>query len=612
MQCECHDERMLSVFKPVTIQTKLFISYSSFILCILLLFIISFYLYIAETLETRASESLYQLSGYISSQADAELKSMNSLSQKIIFSQPLLSTFYSDIYTLSSDSIYGQRKFNELTYSITGPQFPVYQINMYRTNGNFASIGFKTDFTKLSGSEIKSIPWWGDVMRLNGTRYITVPRKDGFGASNRPVISLCRSFAESYGQTPDSIIEIQQDYKKFENLITNALGSSGHQKVYILDSGGAVIYPPDGAADDNMVRMYLDTIKQNGSANDMSKVNRPETENKQIFAYTRSEFSGWIVIVSELESDMLAPVQKFRNNILLGSIAILIITLVISYFVSRGLSTPIRKLHRTIKGLSLHSLPEKALSHTNTGIIELEDLNLSFEEMCRKLKSSLEETVLSRSHEMYARLLALQSQMNPHFLYNIITVISIMAEEDDSPRIVKSCRDLSNMLRYITSDYTLSVTLREELEHTLNFLNLMKVRYGSDLNFSVNIPESMMDIRLPKLVVQPLVENCTKYAFHVDPPWNIEINGRQDAAGWEISIGDNGEGFDEAWMKSALERLSSLKHGNNALGLKIDGMGLVNIYARLGLIYGENSIFKLQNKADGGAMVTIGALHSSR
>lgn len=598
--------------KPVTIQTKLFVSYSSFILCIILLFMIFFYFYIAATLETRSSEALYQLSGYISSQTDAELKSMNSLSQKIIFSQPLLSTFYSDIYALSPESIYGQRKYNELVYSITGPQFPVHQINMYQINGNFASIGFRTDFTKLAGNQMDSIPWLGEVLRLNGTRYITVPHQNGSGASDRPVISLCRSFAENYGKAPDSVIEIQQDYKKFESLITNALGSSGHQKAYIVNPEGAMIYPFSGTPDDAAIRMYLDVITKNANEDNVSEINRLETENRQIFAYTRSEFSGWIVIVSELESDMLEPVRKFRNNILLGSVAILMITLVISYFVSRGLSTPIRKLHKSIGRLSLHSLPEEALSHSNTGIIELEDLNLSFEEMCGKLKSSLEEAVLSRSHEMYARLLALQSQMNPHFLYNIITVISIMAEEDNSPRIVKSCSDLSNMLRYITSDHMLSVTLREELEHTLNFLNLMKIRYGNELNFLVNIPESMMEIELPKLVIQPLVENCTKYAFNVDPPWNIEINGRHDSTGWEISIGDNGDGFDEAWLRSTLERLAALRYDNNTLGLKIDGMGLVNIYTRLILIYGENAVFKLQNKTAGGAVVTIGALYSSR
>jgi two-component system, sensor histidine kinase YesM len=225
--------------------------------------------------------------------------------------------------------------------------------------------------------------------------------------------------------------------------------------------------------------------------------------------------------------------------------------------------------------------------------------------MRQRLKNSLEETVISRSHEVHSLMLSLQSQMNPHFLYNTISVISVMAEEDGKVNIVKACEDLSNMLRYISSESSEPVLLSLELEHTLSFMNLMKLRYADDLSFSLNIPENMHTIKIPKLVIQPLVENCTKYAINVDPPWKTEITGIVSSNQWEIIVQDNGTGFNEAWLDSVKKRFE-LINIYNMPELKLNGMGLANIFIRLKLLYGKDAIFELYNHPDGGAIVKIG------
>lgn len=603
------------MFKRKTIQSKLFITYSAFILAIITAFIAFYYIYTARAIESKASDALYQLSGYIMSQLDGELQNMNSLSDKILFSQPLRELFYSDMYDLKKNAgnIYSQRKFNEILYSITGPQVPVRQINMIQLNGNLAGLGSNNTFAILPPGEVDNLPWLSDILKLDGYKFITVPHKDSAGPFAMDVISLDRAFAEEYGRKPDSIIEVQQDCKVFSDIVIQALNTPNvkkviTQKVYVYNRNGKLIYPLQNVLDVEpaSIEAYWGEIKRNRNGMHTFTLGNAAGGSRTILAFTSSGFSGWTVAVAESESVMLTPVLEFRNKTILASAGILLFSLILSYIVARGLTLPIKKIHRSIKSLSLETITGKEGAHAGGGINEFEDLNRSFSEMCKRLKSSLEEAVSARSHEIQAQMLALQSQMNPHFLYNTITVISIMAESEGNERVVKACMELSNMLRYISTGSEGHVTIYQELEHTVNYLNLMKNRFQDKLDFHLDIPKGMMAITVPKLVVQPLVENCTKYAINMDPPWEIDIRGRVEMGMWEITVQDNGQGFELKWLEETREKLKMMASSESLPGLKLDGMGLTNIYLRLKLMYGERAIFNLVNRPEGGAAVTIG------
>jgi two-component system, sensor histidine kinase YesM len=484
---------------------------------------------------------------------------------------------------------------------------------MIQLNGKFAGLGSNNTFMTLPPGDVDKLPWLDEIIKLNGAKFITVPHKDSTASYARNVISLDRAFADEYGRKPDSIIEVQQDYKVFTDIVAQALNTPDvkkviTQKVYIYSQDGELIFPlenpPD--VDNGAIQTYWNEIGRNREGMHTFAVGNAAGGSRMILAYTGSGFSGWTVAVAESESVMLAPVLAFRNRTMLASAGILLISLVLSYFVARGLTIPIKKIHRNIKSLRLETITGKEVAQAGGGINEFEDLNRSFSEMCTRLKSSLEEAVSARSHEIQAQMLALQSQMNPHFLYNTITVISIMAESEGNENVVKACMELSNMLRYISSGSEGCVTVGQELEHTENYLNLMKNRYQNKLDFHLDISECMLAIPVPKLVVQPLVENCTKYAINMDPPWRIDICGRIHMGVWEITVHDNGQGFDWKWLEETGEKLKTITSSEALPGLKLDGMGLKNIYLRLKLMYGDKAVFRLENKPGGGAAVTIG------
>ncbi len=600
------------MLKPRSIQSKLFFSYSTLIVSIIAMFVISFYILTGIQLEKSTSESLHQLSSNISAQLDTELENMNSLSLKVLFSDPIKDLFFSNLYDESNINIQGQREFNSIMYSITGPQFPVYQINMFQLNGNFVGIGNKSMFAKISKAVLESNPWINESIRLDGNRLITIPHKDSWIPSDKTVVSLFRAFSHNWGEPVNSILEIQYDFNKLKDIVdasylSAGINSDSSKKVLIFDSSGKTIFPfTQDPQINSEEKFYWDSIKINDMDTPTFTVKNPLTRDVEIVAYTLSDFSNWTVLVAEPEKLLMMSVAKFRNTVLLAGIGIILITLLISYSVSKGLTDPIKKIHKSIKNLSLQALPTKAPLQHDSGINELEELNLSFQEMCKNLTSSLEAVVASRSHEIQAHMLALQSQMNPHFLYNTLSVIGIMAENGNTQNIVKMCEDLSDMLRYISTDNSMPVTMKQELEYTQSFVNLMKHRYGEFLNIEINLPESLLAIPVPRLIIEPLVENCTKYGVNVVPPWNIVVEGKQLENRWTVTVKDNGQGFDEENLKAIHDKLSSINPNTDLPKLKLDGMGLLNIYIRLKLLYGDQTQFEVGNAPDGGAFVTIG------
>ncbi len=223
----------------------------------------------------------------------------------------------------------------------------------------------------------------------------------------------------------------------------------------------------------------------------------------------------------------------------------------------------------------------------NNTLNEIEHLNRTFNAMHQKLSISLNELLIAKSEEMNAKLLAMQSQMNPHFLYNNLANISVMAEEGMNKEIVAMCHDVSYMLRYISTDSKNGVALRYEIEFANKYLNCMKIRYEDNLKFEIIIEDDMMDIIVPKLLIQPILENSIKHGLNSPPPWNISVHGYLDNEKWYLEITDSGLGFDPILIDRFKDLMDRPNNPANLPDLHIGGMGLINICTRLKLMYRE-------------------------
>lgn len=596
------------MLKAKTIQSNLFFSYSTLIACIVFVFIMSYNKYTSYTIEKNSSESIQQVSNYISSQLDSMLENMDRISMEVLFSDSIQDNFFQDISSADSSAfLYNQRELYKILYSILGPWIPpVRQINLFNLSGRFIGIGSSSASYTFPASKMDETPWIKHVLTENGKKFIILPHKDDWGSQNATVISLARVFSNTYELNKLAVVEVQQNYDVISDIIFKSIGQGiSDKKVYVFDADGKIVYPYE-SSDNNLVGIYWNAIKDSGNTSIIKVIENPYAHNKEILTYTCSDYSKWTVALVESEKQLLQPVISFRNKLFFLGILVLFLTLLVSLLVAKGLTRPIKQIHKSLKALNLETLTPLVQPKYHSGFNELEELNMSFHDMCERLKLSLAEVVSTRSHEIQARMLALQSKMNPHFLYNTITTISIIAEQNRQDDIVKICEDLSAMLRYILSDKSSNLTLNDEIDYTVSYLNLMKKRYGEYLNYQLNMPACMMDINLPKLIIQPLVENCIKHGINVSPPWTITIEGSLNKEIWQVSVRDNGIGFSESKLTSIKNILLNTDISKPIASSNLDGIGLANIYARLKLLYGENAIFRVSNHPDGGAVIVIG------
>ena len=158
--------------------------------------------------------------------------------------------------------------------------------------------------------------------------------------------------------------------------------------------------------------------------------------------------------------------------------------------------------------------------------------------------------------EMKAYMAALQSQMNPHFLYNMLSAIAESADEDDSPRTVRMCEKLSSMLRYM-ADYTSEqVSLEEDIANMRDYLDLMKVRYEEHFSYEIETCEDLRDLRVPRMTLQPLVENCFQHGFkNKRPPWRIGVRFVCENGAWSIEVRDNGCGVSAGEIEGIYQKI---------------------------------------------------------
>ncbi len=222
--------------------------------------------------------------------------------------------------------------------------------------------------------------------------------------------------------------------------------------------------------------------------------------------------------------------------------------------------------------------------------------------MLRRLDASI-------SMEIQAHMRALQSQMNPHFLFNMLSVIIESSEEHGDGRTVAMCMKLSSMLRYVADFNRDQASLTDELQHARNYLDLMRDRYESLFTYDIVAEGALENILVPKMIIQPLAENCFTHGFRdCRPPWHICIRVSAFEGQWTLSVEDNGVGVTEETVAQIREKVETYRSdvATNYKNLRLGGMGLVNTLLRLSLLKSDRIEFSIGNSPERGTVIRIG------
>ena len=150
------------------------------------------------------------------------------------------------------------------------------------------------------------------------------------------------------------------------------------------------------------------------------------------------------------------------------------------------------------------------------------------------------------------------------------------------------------------------IRVEEEMEQVDRYLRCIGRRFGEGLDYTYDISDDILDCMVPKLCIQLLVENAVKAVMTHRAPWEIRVEGGLENDEWHVTVSDNGPGFDPEVDKNLRKNMDEILASGVLPSLKIEGMGILNIFIRLYLLDGIPFVFDFGNKEDGGAFVTVG------
>ena len=588
------------------LQSKLFLAYLSLASIIFLSFAFFFYFFISRQEISAQLESMDILNSSFQTQTDSAIRDMDNVSIDINYSLRTKKILDSSFQLNSSKEL--SNELIDLFVSMNGVDWKTDQINLYDFAGQVLRVGL---ITKTEAADFTQSELFDTVKELSGSKLISRPyQSHRYSVSPIPeynewYISLYRIFRTTSGHDVGVIETVKKCSSLFKDIISyqNKSKNSSTQ-IYIYDSDGYLIYPYNIDDDEkNALSDYYSLCTVNNSG---KVFQNPISGQNEYGVCSVSNYTGFTYLTIVPESVVLRPVNQLLKTLVIVMVLFMAAIVLISHKLSRSVIKPIKHLKHVIQRMELETLGKEKITDYPVSVYEVEELYRVFEHMSQNLKDSMNNLLESRQQELKSRTLALQSQINPHFYYNSLSSIIVLAENNQTDIVIKMCRNLSNIMRYITASSSVTVTLKEEIEYVKKYLYCMKVRYQSSLNYTIEVEESLLDEPVPKLIIQPLVENAIKYGSDCAPPWHISVIGRVYEDHWQIDVLDTGNGFSEEALKKIQNNIDHALANLGMPELKIDGLGTLNVFLRWKIFCKDDIIFSCGNTEEGHGKVSIG------
>ena len=310
----------------------------------------------------------------------------------------------------------------------------------------------------------------------------------------------------------------------------------------------------------------------------------------------RSEITGWLLAAAVPKAVVFARGRELTMLIVGMLLVVCLFALFISLDVSRRLTKPVGTLMSAMRSVRKGDLTVSVATDRRD---ELGQLSQSFNRMVAQVNDLMAKSVQDEKKLRKAELIALQSQINPHFLYNTLDTVVWMARDGDREGVIHLVTVLTRFFRISLSKGRDFISLRDELAHVSSYLAIQKIRYDSVLNYNVAVDEACMAVEVPKIILQPIVENAIYHGIKLkETGGDITVRGRMQGSDLLLEVEDTGIGM-------LPERLEEVRQSLDEGAGDSDVYGLRNIHERLKISYGDAYGLNIDSEYLFGTTVTI-------
>ncbi len=449
-----------------------------------------------------------------------------------------------------------------------------------------------------TGLDVTGEEWFDNTLKRTDNLHFTTPHVQYIFDNNenqyRWVITLTRAVEITHGTSTDQgILLIDIRYNSLQQILEDiTLGNQGY--LYMISSDGELIYHPQmqlietGQKEENIA---VAAKYRDGSYREKYKGEKRDISVKSV------GYTGWKLLSVTPEQGL--PLNNVKMHLFLVFVAaiFLLILVLTNAFISSRITNPIKELEKSVNAIEEGDLDTTVYTG---GSYEIQHLGRSIGDMAKRIKTLMQDIVTEHESKRKSEFDTLQSQINPHFLYNTLDIIVWMIENEQKQKAVKVVTALARFFRISLSKGKSIIPVRDELEHVHSYLMIQQMRFKDKFTYSIQAEENIMNLASLKLILQPLVENAIYHGMEsMDGDGEIRVDAYRDLDGLWFRICDNGLGMTQEQAKSLL---SEKIHVSSRRG---SGIGVKNVNERIRLYYGEPYGLSIESEPDEGTVILL-------
>ena len=452
--------------------------------------------------------------------------------------------------------------------------------------------------TEKPGVDVKSQKWFQDAAgELENFHFSTPHVQNLFDDPSYRyywVVSLSRTVELTRnGNSMLGVLLVDMNYSSIEQLLEKANTDTSGEYVYLMAPDGEIIYHPK----QNLIHMglYEENNTEAAGYEDTTVKENFHGEKRLVTVKTIS-YTGWKLISVVPMKSFSMGMTGMRNLVVLLVALTVLAVVILNQMVSARISKPLRRLNDSVKEWEAGNMnPDIYIG----GSMEVEHLGKTLRSTVAQIRQLMDDIVVEQEEKRKSELDALQSQINPHLLYNTLDSIVWMITGERYDDAVFMITQLASLFRISLSKGKTVIKIEDEVKHARNYMNIQKIRYKNSFEVDFQIEEDILDGCIVKLVLQPLLENAIYYGMEfMDGEGEIHVRGYRKDKDVYLEVEDNGLGMPE-------EEAAELLNGKERPHKHGSGVGLVNVHSRLKLRFGEAYGLVIHSCPDEGMMVQI-------
>ncbi|HKJ86492.1 MAG TPA: sensor histidine kinase [Spirochaetia bacterium] len=450
--------------------------------------------------------------------------------------------------------------------------------------------------------DITELPFFLAASRQPGSAVISSSHVQNIVEGRyRWVITLSRTIHDEVPAGGASVLLVDLNFSVINDLVSRiSLGNRGY--LFIVDSSGGIVYHPrQELIYSDLEQEYIERVLE--TPNDSFTVS--DAKGDRIYTVSTSERTGWRIVGVNYASEMVRNRRLIGRYYTYSTLAFVVVALITSILISHRLSRPILRLRHSMQAVEQGNFD---ISVDVSGKNEIGDLARDFTIMVTQIRELMRRNAEEHEQKRKSELLALQNQITPHFLYNTLDSIIWMAEGRQHENVVTTVSALARLLRLSVSKGDELISIHDEIEHIRSYLTIQKLRYRDRLDFSIDVDETVMRLRAPKVILQPLVENAIYHGIkNKEGGGRVAISAGLHAERVVLSVSDDGVGMSPERMRCVLEPQtdSGPQTTHEGLNGSRSRVGLRNVHERIQLYFGEEFGLTFRSNNGSGTIVDV-------